>query len=333
MSKKVALIFVFNHRYDKNIPVLEKIYKDRFSNIYHLVPFYDGDRLNVIPVYENSFYFQGYIAQGLQHYFAEEFVHYLFVADDLILNPSINEDNYAEYFKLSPTTSFIPEIFQLHHLSNNNTLRFEKFNNIRGQLNKLYWWRIKDVVNYQHKKEGVETRNEMPGFEEAEAIFKKHGYFVKPLTYLDAYGGLFPMSLKTHEKRMKAARFLYHVKSHRRKYRLSYPLVGAYSDLVIVAQSSIKKFCHYCGVFAANELFVEFAVPSALLLASDEVVTEPVLGKRGDIYWTYTQEEAANYDSEMQVFHYKLRELLLHFPKDKLYIHPIKLSKWNTQQE
>src|SRR5438309_2566399 len=59
MQSKAALIIVFNHRYDKNIPLLETLYEGRFSNIYYLVPFYDGEKENVIPVYENSFRFQG----------------------------------------------------------------------------------------------------------------------------------------------------------------------------------------------------------------------------------------------------------------------------------
>ena len=75
----VALIIIYNHRYDKNISVLEKLYNSRFSDIYHLVPFYDGNKTNVIPVYENSFYFQNYVAQGLKSYFNEKYKHYFFI--------------------------------------------------------------------------------------------------------------------------------------------------------------------------------------------------------------------------------------------------------------
>ena len=76
---KVALIIIYNHKFDRNIDILENIYKDRFSNIYHLVPFYTGDKSNVISVYENSHYFQGYVAQGFKSYFKEEFEHYFFI--------------------------------------------------------------------------------------------------------------------------------------------------------------------------------------------------------------------------------------------------------------
>lgn len=330
MSDKVALIFIFNHRFDKNIPVLEKLYKSRFSNIYYLVPFYDGDQPNVIPVYENSFYFQGYIAQGLKHYFSEKFEHYIFVGDDLILNPAINENNYKEYFNLSEKASFIPEIFNLHNLTNNDTLRFETFNNLPGSPPKFYWWRIGEVINYHHPKNGAETSKDLPSFSDADTILKKHGYTVKPLTYQDLRGGIFPLSFNNRQHRIHAAKYLFHLNPLKKQYTLSYPLVGSYSDVVIVSQASIKKFCHYCGVFAVNELFVEFAIPTALLLASEEVVTEPQLGKRGEIYWTYSKEEADAYEKQMQFYHYNLQELISNFPKEKMYIHPIKLSKWKT---
>ena len=73
MNGNIALIIIYNHRYDSNVSILEGIYKERFSDIFHLMPFYDGDKPNVIPVYENSRYFQGYIAQGFRNFFNESF--------------------------------------------------------------------------------------------------------------------------------------------------------------------------------------------------------------------------------------------------------------------
>jgi len=329
MASKLALVIIFNHQYNKNIPVLESIYKGRFSNIFYLVPFYDGDKANVIPVYEKSFYFQGYLAQGFKHYFSEEIEHYFFVADDLMLNPLINEDNYKEHFKLNDQSCFIPEIFTLDHLTNKNTLRFEAMSTLPGSEAKLFWWRIKMAARYQHNKEGNEISNEMPSYSEAEIILKRHGYPVQPLRYQDVNGALFPFKIKTHENRLHLAKYFFNIKALNKKYRLSYPMVGSYSDILIVSKKAIRKFCHYCGVFAANELFVELAIPTALLLASDVVVTEPLLDKRGEIYWTYTDEETAVYNSKMQQYHFSLQELLEKFPKNSLYIHPVKLSKWS----
>jgi hypothetical protein len=104
----VALIIIYNHRYEQNIPVLESIYGPRFSDIYHLMPFYTGRRQNVISVYENSYHFQGYVAQGFRDYWRADFTHYFFVADDLLLHPSINEDNFIDFIGLPEGHSFFP---------------------------------------------------------------------------------------------------------------------------------------------------------------------------------------------------------------------------------
>ena len=327
---KVALVFVFNHRYDKNIAVLEAMYKNRFSNIFHLVPFYDGDKENVIPVYENSYHFQGYMAQGFREYFRQEFEHYLFVADDLVINPAISENNYKEHFQLGDDTCFIPEIFSLHHFTNTHTLRFIPLKSALNTEEKLYWWRVKDIVKYRHINEGVENEKEMPSRKEATERLQKHGYAVKPLSFHDIYGYL-PVSLGSKEKRQQTLRYLYRLNRYSKSFSLDYPLVASYSDIVIVSRNAIKKFCHYCGVFASNHLFVECAIPTALLLASENVITEKDIDKRGSIYWNYTNSETAAYEKEMEKYEYTLNRLIQHFPEDKLYIHPVKLSKWKTQ--
>src|SRR6476620_3999100 len=190
MKNSVALVIVFNHRYDKNIPLLDSIYEDRFSNIYYLVPFYDGDKENVIPVYESSFQFQGYMAQGFKHYFREEYEHYLFVADDLLLHPAIDELNYKEHFGLTNDSSFIPEIFNLHDLPNNDTVRFIPSSRKKREVTKWYWWRLKQLIHYQHGSEGIETANEMSSYDEAEKVIKAHGFDPQPLKVVDIFGSL-----------------------------------------------------------------------------------------------------------------------------------------------
>jgi hypothetical protein len=80
----IALIIIYNHRYDKNIETVERIYKGRFSHIFHLMPFYDGDKPNVFPVYDNSYCFQAFVAQTFPSIFNKKFSHYFFVSDDMI---------------------------------------------------------------------------------------------------------------------------------------------------------------------------------------------------------------------------------------------------------
>lgn len=330
MTGEVALIFVFNHRYDNNIESLEKIYKDRFTHLYHIVPFYNGNKRNVIPVYENSFYFQGYLAQAFTHFFEEKYENYFFVADDLILNPEINEHNYQDHFKLTEGYSFIPEIFSLNNFTNSETLHFAPNKSFFGNKFKFHWWRIKHALLYQHANEGVENEREMPSYPDAVDKLKKHGYEIKPLSFHDLYG-YFPHISELLRKRTNALRFFYRIRRYNKKFKLTYPLVASYSDVLIVSKSAIKSFCHYCGVFASNHLFVEYAIPTALLLATDKVTTEKEIGKRGIIYWP--QHEPTKYELAMQAYDYKLSNLLTNFPANKLYIHPIKLSKWRIETQ
>ena len=110
---KVALLIIYNHRFDKNIPRLEDIYSDRFNHIFHIVPFYDGDKKNVIPIYESSYYFSGYVSQAYTHLKGKGFTHFFVVADDMIINPRINEENLWECLGLKENECYIDGFIDL----------------------------------------------------------------------------------------------------------------------------------------------------------------------------------------------------------------------------
>lgn len=303
---EVVLIIIYNHKYDKNIEILEQIYKDRFSNIYHLVPFYTGEIKNVIPVYECSYNFQGYVSNGFKTYFKEEYKHYFFVADDLILNPIINEINYTQHLKLAQKTSFLPEIIALHKRRD-------------------FWPRVGEAFLWNINFPGVEAKDELPDYATALQLFAKFGLEIKPLNYLQIY------EKREFPELSKLKKILYYFlwkirqfKNKNKEYHLSYPLVGSYSDIFVISSDTIKQFSHYCGVFASTRLFVEVAIPTSMVLSASEIVTEKDLELQGGALWTPEQCEILDkYDGELKL-------LLNDFPKNLLYLHPIKLSKWKT---
>ena len=306
MTGKVALIVIYNHRYDKNIEAVEALYKDRFSHIYHLMPFYDGDRPNVIPVYENSIYFQGYVAQGFKSFFNEEYAHYFFVADDLVLNPVVHEANYQEYLNLSTDTSFLPGFVHLHKAGT--------------------WKRVSEAYSYNTKKKKVEIQTEIPSYEEALEIFSRYSIELHPVSFDQIHRKkkfFFKNEFRGHIDYWKwRFRRLKHKLKGKKPFHLSYPLVGSYADIFVISASSIKKFCHYCGVFAATDLFVELAIPTALVLCEERIITEEELNLQGQPLWT---EEDFKILSK---YDYQLKRLISDFPQTHLYLHPIKLSKW-----
>jgi len=303
---KVALVIIFNHQYNKNIDILESIYSKRFSHIYHLVPFYNGDKSNVIPVYESSYYFQGYVAQGLKSYFKEEYTHYFFIADDLLLNPIINESNYAELLKLNKNTCFLPEFTPFHE--------------------RVEWWpHVLEAYRYTIKNDGVEALNQLPIYENALQSFKKFGLEIKPLRFNQIWKEL--VSVKDWLRMIIKDKFYlirYFKSKFKNQYNLPYPIIASYSDIFVVNSDAIRQFSHYCGIFATTKLFVEVGLPTALVLSAKEIVTEKDLNLQGKPLWTKDDYKL------LEKYGNDLNKLLNDFPLNYLYLHPIKLSSWKT---
>lgn len=301
---KVALIIIYNHQFNSNIDILERMYGNRFDDIYHLVPFYSGHKDNVVSVYDCSHYFQGYVAQGLKSFFKDHYTHYVFIADDLILNPVVNQDNYAEFFELRDSTSFLPGFISLHDTT--------------------WWERAGDAYRYSIDVLGVEAKNQLPSYDAALERLRAVGLEVKPLRFDQIWKK--PITKRNWIKRLIMDKH-YSLKSHLsgKKYHLPYPLVGSYSDIFVVSSDVIKQFCHYCGVFAATKLFVEVALPTALVLSTNEIVTEKQTTLKGGSLWTKDDYKILdNYDK-------KLKSLLTSFPEGLLYLHPVKLSQWDSE--
>jgi hypothetical protein len=302
--KKVALIIIYNHRYDNNIEILERIYEKRFGIIYHLMPFYRGNRKNVLPVYESPHYFQGYVAQGFKSFFNEEYTHYLFVADDLILNPMVTENNYAEIFNLSLKGCFIP--------------RFANFNEAGS------WPRVRDAYFWNIKSSGVEAVEQLPDYATALQKFKKFGLELRPLQFQQIWTApdRTDLWLENFFQTIVFTLRSLHAQLKRKTYSLPYPAVASYSDIFVVSSDVIGAFSHFCGVFAATRLFAEVAVPTALVLSAEEIVTDESLRLQGKPLWT------AHDFTELEKYDHSLEKLLAEFPAKYLYLHPIKLSQW-----
>ncbi len=315
-----CLVIIFNHKYDKNISRLEELYSPRFKNIYFLVPFYTGDNPRVIPVYESSYYFQGYLAQGYTTFYRPEFTHYFFIGDDLIINPALNEANYAELLGLEEGAAYLSEILTLHGPGDelDPTSPTQRF-----------WSHTIEGINFYGNRLGSETKHEIPSYEEAIQRFAAHGIEIKPLSYGNIFGPLtVPRSVDQTIKTVRNLWTYYRSWRHRKvrgnkhQLQLQYPLVFGYSDVIIIPSQIVQNFCHLCGVFAAMGLFVEMAIPTALLLSTTTILTDKNSKLKGKPLWgndiTKLEEE---YNLDMEA-------MLADFPKTQLFCHPVKLSRW-----
>lgn len=309
---KVALIIIYNHRFDQNIEVLERIYKKRFSHIFHLVPFYTGERENVIPVYDNSYYFQGFLAQAFRSFYRPDFTHYFFIADDLILNPRVDEHTFATEMPLPDGYSFI-----------------SPFNSYNTDRRAGFWKRVEMAYEWRLQQNGLQAARELPTPEAAAERFQKLRVPSGPLRFEQIWE--VPQTVSGWLRAIVTnpwlcARFL-HARLTKRQFNLAYPLVGGYSDIFVISADTIKTFCHYCGVFAAANLFVEHAIPTALVLSTERIINCRDMKLRGRALWTHDDFK------ELEPFDRSLQRLLRHFPDAYLYLHPVKLSHWSQDLE
>lgn len=291
---KVGLLIIYNHRYDKNIPRLEEIYRKRFSHIFHIVPFYDGKQENVISVYESSYYFSGYISQTYTHLKDSGFTHFFVIADDMIINPNLNENNLWLQMGIDADDCYIDGLIVL-------------------QERKTFWSHLLQAMDYVVAKRGVEISNVLPSRKEAEKCFERYG-----IPYTSIPKCLF-MEWIWQQKEWKMRKKIWR---YMKKRRLDYPLVGGYSDICLVTADVMENFALYCGAFAATDLFVELAIPTSMVLSTKKLKVNKDIKLDSGAMWS---EEDMEF---LQEYNFNLAKLIEHFPANKLYLHPIKLSKW-----
>ena len=327
-DKKPVLVVIYNHKYPQNVPIINHIYGDRFSHIYHLMPFYQrhsdgkgdgGDKKeeqNIISVYDSSYYFQGYVAQGFHHYYQEDAPHYIFIADDLMLDPLINENNYTDYFNLSENSAFI------NQLANQSAYLGDPFAPGAWTYSALGYEFNMDVP-------GLEEIGELPSATEANNRFQSLGlsvidFDVKAESFIPGIKLANPLLNNSSRKSLKyLAIQIAKIRNKIKPYKLSYPLVKSSTDIFIVPGLTIHKFCYYCGIFAAANLFVEIAIPTTMALVSDEIrLGKDITNKVG------LNHNASEVDRILAQHGNDPEKLFNNWQSEYLYIHPIKLSSW-----
>lgn len=302
MVPRFCTCIIFNHRHEANLPVLRRLYAQRFPALHFIMPFYRGGDPDVLPVSASSYVFQSYLTQAYRQLQPGPYTHYLFFGDDLVLNPRLNEQTLADTLLLTERSAYIKHTkpLSLH------TLR--------------RWWYTPHIRRELRGTIYAHSARELPTPDEAAALLARHNVVVPNLSPASLQGlGLFWRRLRAYPDLLP---FVWDCLLRR---PLPYPVVEGYSDFVVVPAPAMKLFTHYCGVLAAMGVFVEVALPTALLWSCEHVVRETDITSKGLEIWTKPEVDALK-----DQHHADLRQLLDAFPENQLYVHPVKFSQWKT---
>jgi hypothetical protein len=319
---KLCLIIVFNHRFDKNLPFLRKYYGDKFAEIRFLIPFADDleeREPDVISVHFSSYLYQGFFGEARRQLRQIACDGFVVVGDDLLLNPSLNQESLHQSMGLGLDEAYTKSLASLYDAP-------------------LSWSRTRTTYRALFA-DGIEWHRLLPEREEAMERSKRYGITHRPL----GFRNLSPLWSKNGISSMGTAVAWFAERQHPRHLfslytRVTpYPLFYGYSDFLILPKSDWDKFALYCEATAAMQLFVEAAIPLAMVLACKRVQTELEYGElfdaphpkrrmrlRGvELQW----QDSDRIDFENQ-YGLSLTRLIKDFPEDVLYFHPVKLSKW-----
>lgn len=295
----VTLVVIFNHKFNKNIPILRELYGERFRKIRFLVPFYEGNDDDVIPVCDSSYQFQGYITQAYKTLKDDDASHFLFIGDDLILAPFLNENNILDYLGVGEKDAYIESITSL---KKTDYWYYSRFQSVHDAFHQV-------AVNY---------KNEIPNlqfFEKKALEFGIGEYKIDRHVKCKKYGW--------KHVRLNVNRIFNTIVN---PIEIEYPLATGYSDFFVLPSEKLKEFSRLSGVFAAMRLFVETAIPTALMLTMDKQTLKTQ--KDAKLYtkklWWHT-ETARKFEEDCQ---YKVSNMDEFWPEKYAYLHPIKLSRW-----
>jgi hypothetical protein len=318
----ICLIVVFNHRFDKNLPLLRKYYERKFTTIRFLMPFADeleNNESDVISVHYSSYLYQGFFGEARRRLEQIECDGYVVVGDDLLLNPSLDQNNLHAKMGLSPGDAYTKSLASLFEAP-------------------LSWSRTRTTYRALFA-DGLEWQRLLPDREEAMERSNRYGITQRPL----GFRNLSPLFSKIGLSSLGTAFAWFAERQHSLRLfssytqEVPYPLFYGYSDFLILPKAGWDRFARYCEATAAMQLFVEAAIPLAMVLAYDRVQTELEYGELFDaphpkrrmrlrgIELQWQDSDRIDFENKYGL---SLTRLIKDFPEDVLYFHPVKLSKW-----
>lgn len=324
-KRKTALIVLFNHNYEKNIDIIKKIYNKRFSQLKIIMPFYYGNDADVIGVYGNSFIFHTYITQAKKALMELECDDFLIIGDDLLLHPDITEENIHEKMNIPDGAFYIDKV------ENVSTCQFQRPLLEASRFSTRYPGLDKSANRY------------VPTYDEAYSILSKKGLISQTsLSVWKPFYPLFePFNLKNVQKNYKIFKarvwhFLKVIQFRLKPVKMPYPFVFGYSDILLIPREKMTDWTRYLEVFATWNMFVEMAIPTAMLLLPEATISYAANHsfKTGNVWYPQDPKHFKKISTLIDNLVRSsdtIEDFARHYPKEYLYLHPVKLSRYANQ--
>jgi hypothetical protein len=306
---KVTACIMFNHPHPSNIPFLREVYSRMFDDVLFVQPLVSSLDSDVHTSYRGSYAFHGMIVDIAKILLDRGSDYFLFIQDDVLLNPLFTapqligrlgvKDNGAFVHRLLPvigdaqdwgwTSGFIWKLFYpMNHISGSGV----------GALSSYF-------------PDAEETRQRLES---------QYGFSFSPITYDRSRPTIIhhvvgnPSHSETIERNVLDGVF---ATAQGASYmHLPFPFCSGNCDFLALDRKTLKAAIPMLGITAAANLFVEIALPTAIIVAANHVVMSKDVGLSAELLWTEDERNCINDDN-----------IARRFCEDLLFVHPIKLSK------
>lgn len=306
----ITLCVIFNHHHPRNIPILRRLYAGRFSRVVFLQPMVETDDDDVITSYRGSYTFQGMIADARAELIAMDSSHYIFVQDDMLLDPRLNEGNVVELLNLKPNGGFLP---RLRELPENVTEWVWSFRTA---------WQVLHPNNVFAGSGVMQLLSYLPDANSASRVLEARYGIRSPVLTCDPESmvnlesmNAFSANASSEQVTRTLMKGLFTDAVDNRTLALPFPFARGSADFFVVGGDIFPQFARMMGVTAAALIFPEVAVPTMLPLIADHVTFPADIG-RGIEMRPGTAVERM-----------EARELIESFESGLLAVHPIKISR------
>jgi len=304
---RICLCVMMNHPFPANLPLLRRVYAGRFSELLFLVPFAQTGDADVVTVYRGSYTHAAYITDAMPRLSQVECDHFLFVHDDVLLNPQFDETSFQDLFPLGPDDGFLPWIEAAPEKLGDWEWYYSFLPKLLNPKSLLFGTGIErdTLLRYLPDAETVRAGFERSGAPHTDRVSiavraaddtesRGRGAERQPSKVIldglsaaldhdtpaqQAVDGASESTLRAVTATLAAAAVRDGHGTAADTIDLPFPIAvaGYFTDFYILPRTKLAQFAHYMGVAGAANLFVEIIAPVLLHTVCDRVWTAAAL--------------------------------------------------------